>query len=289
MIVGGRPDMILPADPELEGAHLWSGILEKDKLEIQDHGAPFQGEGAGCIVLDLQKKHIYGVAYPTPIVFDYDMTAGTFGEGARLGPKEDIEKAITWLSPCERVSKSPRTLFLGPAGSMYGAWSGQLFSWTPPRQEEEQTKDAKQVRILKNRIPAASERKNADDRRAAGDGVIVESFVVGSDGRLYGGTYDGYLFASDLKTEKIVNLGKPFRQGRIRALAASDDRIFGLCGESTGHGRVFSYSAADGYNEIEIQGAKFRCDTLDALAVAQNGMIFIGGAGRMTALYIYKP
>ncbi len=285
LLVGTRPDMILPEKPQPQGAHVWSGVLANGEIgQLRDHGAPFAGEGAGCIVLDTGRKRLYGVAYPTPIVFDYDVAAGTFQEYARLGKREDPERAITWQSPCERVSKCPRTLSLGATGTVYGAWDGQLFAWIPSAPDEKRQKEVKQVKMLKNaRIPSADDRKTTE-------GVIVESLVQGTDGRLYGGTYDGYLFAVDLGQETVANLGKPFRQAHIRALASSGDgRIFGLCGEASGHGRVFTYSSAAGYTEITIQGSKFRSDTLDALAVGPDGTVFVGGAGRMTALYVYRP
>ena len=170
---------------------------------------------------------------------------------------------------------------------MYGAWIGALFRWSPAQPSPKRKTLSRIIRLRGMSIPSASDRRRTE-------GTIVESFAWGSDGRLFGGTYDGYLFAADLAAEKIVNLGKPFRQGRIRALARDrGGRLFGLCGEDTGHCRLFSYADGEGYQEVEVPRRKprgwFQCDTLDALAVAEDGTIYVGGSGRMTALYVVRP
>jgi hypothetical protein len=285
MVVGSDPGEILPDEARVEDEHLFSGSLTGGRLDLQDRGAPFPGEGFLGIALDREGKYVYGVSRPTPILFRYDLARGVFEELARLGERESYETAVTWRALGERISKYPRVLAVAPRGEIYGATEGVLFRWSPAGPDP-QRKESRPVAWLESmKIPSALERRGTE-------GAVVEALAWGADGRLFGGTYDGYLFAADLALGKILNLGKPFRQAHIRALAADrDSRLFGLCGEPTGRCRLFSYGR-EGYEEIESPRNPppgwFLSDSLDALAVAPDGTIYLGGSGRMTGLYIRK-
>ena len=285
MILGSEPGAILSDQVPAPEERLFSGVWAEGKLTLKDHGIPFAGEGIQCITLDQEGRTLYGMTRPTPILFRYDLAQEGFEELGRLGERESFEHARTWRAPVERVSRYPHVLTMAPGGEIYGASGGSLIRWEPPAPDAPETDEP--VETLSNmKVPAAQDRMQSTF--GPSEGIVVESWTWGPEGRLYGGTYDGYLFAADLAAEKIINLGKPFRQAHIRALTtALDGRIFGLCGEVTGRCRLFSYAPGDGYREEGPGG--FQGDTLDALALAPDGRIYIGSGGRMTALYIRQP
>ena len=93
-------------------------------------------------------------------------------------------------------------LVVGKDGCAYGAkrW-GNLFKYDPEREE---------IVPLSVEIPSIRGRK----RYNKVDSLALDEYT----GRIYGGgSPDGFLFYFDPQDEKMVSLGKPVAQPRIRA------------------------------------------------------------------------
>ena len=85
----------------------------------------------------------------------------------------------------------------------------------------------------------------------------------------------------------MVNLGKPFRQAGLRALAElSDGTLAGICGEPGFRNRLFLYDPDRGFCEVAFKTNKMVLpyDTFSALALLPDGGLCLGTRGRMTAL-----
>jgi len=284
-VVGPGRGAVLSDVVDAQVEHLYSAVIAGRDLSLTDHGAPFKGEGIRCIAMDQIGGWVYGLSRPTPTLFRYSLGTGEFERLTDIGARRNYERLLTWTPPVERVSVDPQALLVGTYGVVYGAtaWgrTRALFSWSPggPVKDGE----IKIAPVAGTVVPVASDRPQLG-------GDVVESLAWTADGRLFGGTHDGYVFIGDLAAGRTVNLGKPFRQAHIRDLAVGEDgTLYGICGELTGYPRLFQYREGEGYREITVSRKKpatwFDSDTYGALAVTPGGTIYIGGVGRMTGFY----
>jgi tricorn protease-like protein len=135
------------------------------------------------------------------------------------------------------------------------------------------------------------------------NGLIAEpslsAAVLASDGMVYGGTVqDGYLFSFDPATATVRNLGKPTRQGHIRALAEWAGDIYGLVGEDGGKCHLFRYGLSSGSLEdlgvLQGNGRRgFSVNECAALATCGDRLV-IGQSERISTLHsftrlVYEP
>lgn len=153
---------------------------------------------------------------------------------------------------------------------------GTLFRYT--------TKTAR-LEPLKARLPCVKGREPWASLDAA---VLHERNVI------YGGTFDGYLFALDAWTQSIAVHGKPLRQQRIQGLAVSKGKHYGVGGEPDGMPRVFAFDPQS--RTFEIGGLlRFGTGTYDyimepigAMVADREGNIFLGSTGRLGNLFVWE-
>ena len=135
------------------------------------------------------------------------------------------------------------------------------------------------------------------------NGLIAEpslsAAVLAGDGMIYGGTVqDGYLFRLDPDSGAVQNLGKPTRQGHIRAIAEWAGDIYGLVGEDGGKCHLFRFVRATGSLEdlgvLQGNGRRgFSVNECAALAVCGDRLV-IGQSERISTLHsltrlVYEP
>ncbi len=281
LIVGDDPDAIIDETLPAPKERLIGGSWNKGKITLTDLGAPTSGLGLATLAVDADGANLYLVTRPTPVLHQYAVAERTFAPLAALGKAESHERSITWQAPCERITSVPRRLLITATNRVSGFYNGTLFHWSPPPESTDSRKRPGNG-LIKTAlaVPAASDRRGTE-------GVRVESFIQTRSGTCYGGTHDGYLFAMAPGLEKIVNLGKPFRQGGIRALAeTTDGMLIGICGDPGFRNRIFAFAPAEGYREITMKHNKleFPYETLSAFILFPDGRICLGGRGRMTAI-----
>lgn len=175
-----------------------------------------------------------------------------------------------------------RTMFFDAHAALYTAGKeGFLFRYSPGATGPVEKLTA-QLPAVRGREPWAS----------------LDAAVLGPDGLVYGGTFDGYLFSLDLKTMTVVNLGKPLRQSRIPGLVFRDGKLYGIGGEEDALPRTFMYDPATrGFTlggPIMPPAPGSGSNIIDgfstpALAVDPQGRIYFGSTGRLGRLYRWNP
>lgn len=231
--------------------------------QVEDLGIPVGGEGIYALAADAEGESLYGLTYP----------------GARFFVHSLRDSSTRVVGQVSQRNLS-RTLVRAGNGHVYGSGDhGRLFRYVP---------ELDRIEFTELQLPAVKGREYLNG---------LDSAAVAPDGTLYGGTIaDGYLFRFDPDGERIVSLGKPIRQSRIRALAVvPDGRVYGFAGEQDNVGRLFVYSPADGeMRELGIPRVggvpKFWAGyEFESMAAGPNGEIFMGESDRISHLFIYYP
>jgi len=219
-----------------------------------------------------------------PLVPDIErQSAYTIIENGKLvriglfGPVEEIGQ-LAGTRPYENNGyQISRVIVKGPDDALYTAGvNGAIFKYDPA---------ANKLEKLNAVLPAMKGREAW---------ASLDAGVFGPDGLLYGGTFDGYLFTFDPKTLQVVNLGKPFRQQRIRGLAFRNGKLVGIGGEDDGMPRSFAYDPQT--RGFELGGAipdpnsnSPLLESIGAFLALPNGTIYFSTTGRLANLYVWKP
>ena len=198
--------------------------------------------------------------------------------GQVSGTRPFENKPHTTAEGCQRS----RVMFFDAPGDLYTAGKdGFLFRYSPATGTLEQ---------LPARLPAVRGRE---------PWASLDAATRGPDGLVYGGTFDGYLFSLDLKTLKVVNLGKPLRQQRMPGLVCRDGKLYGIGGEEDGYPRTFVFDPATrgftlgGPVQTEVtpgHGPRSLYEfSAPALVVDPLGRIYLATTGRHGKLYRWNP
>lgn len=122
----------------------------------------------------------------------------------------------------------------------------------------------------------------------------LDAAVLGPDGLIYGGTYDGYIFTFNPKTLEVINYGKPLRQQRTQGLAFSKGRLYGVGGEPNGLPRAFAFDPQTksfelgGLLRYGIGSYDFIMDPVSAMVADKDGNIYVGSTGRLGNLFVWE-
>jgi sugar lactone lactonase YvrE len=260
-----------------EGGHLFS--MDPAGGEIRDHGIPVKGQGVICMVIDPERNAAYGLTYPRGHLVAWDLDSGRIEDkGPTVPPPEAVRepRGDVWLRWI------PRALALDARGNVYGTRErGYLWRYAP---------DTGTMEPLDAKIPVG---KGRDEDWLYNH--VADSFCLAADGVIYGGTSaDGYLFAFYPDTERVINLGKPLRQARIRAIAqAADGGIYGLAGEEDTISHLVRYDPETrGMEDLGVIAENlwdWVVYRAGAMAVHPSGEIFIGQAERISSVVVYNP
>ncbi|MFA5866241.1 MAG: hypothetical protein WC975_16335 [Phycisphaerae bacterium] len=223
---------------------------------------PKQGEGVCSLVCDRKTRTVYGLTLPGHFLFSLSLDSS------------DLKPRIL-----SQIAGAPGVLALMADGRILGAYSeGRLWSFDPA---------GECLKALDTYAPC-----QAGKRYVAG----VQSLLVTSDGQVYGGTdVDGYLFRYDPISGKLINLGKPNRQSRIRALAEGHDGlIYGIVEEANSLAHFFSFDrTGQGFSDLGIIGTNFPeywfAHSIGSMSVGPFGELFLGETDVLSHLFIYYP
>ena len=241
---------------------------------VQDLGIAVAGDGIYTLAIDRQRNVLYGLSYPTARFFTYSIADGKFAVHGTVAehkiPGEKFEK--------ER--DIGRGLALDSTGRVYGSGAeGALFRFVPETQK---------IEWLQLAAPTVPGREPYNR---------IDCWAEGSQGILYGGTSDGYLFRLDTKSLTLENLGKPLNQYRIRGLAfARSGKLYGVGGNDDEMARLFSYDPKRGvYQMLGMVDVNHRpyyswqAYVIDAVAAGLDGTMYLGQSERKSKLYLYYP
>jgi outer membrane protein assembly factor BamB len=131
------------------------------------------------------------------------------------------------------------------------------------------------------------------------DYAVIDYFTTNSDGLIYGGTSDGYLFSFDPVGMKLKNLGKMRSSRRLRCLSVgSNGKVYIIAGErsSSRPCQFYSYDPRSGGFEdlglLIVDRSPYyywRGQQFDAMTTGKDGTLYIGESERRSHLFIYIP
>lgn len=224
---------------------------------------PVEGEGIGSLVMSNDGRYLYGMSNKHSHLFRYDIEKN---EAKIAGRADDTDE---YSLP----------LVMADNGFIYGAKAeGRLFRYNL---------DTEEIEDLSQRIPSLKGRELYSR---------VDSWAKNEQSPLiYGGTNDGLLFIMDTETDSIINLGKPVKEDRIRALTVGlDGRVYGIGGEENGCAHLFDYNPQT--RELRDLGVPLAAVEehwygyeFAAAATGKWGEIYLGEADRISHLFIYYP
>ncbi len=290
-----------------EGGKQPSGHVFRYDLKagkVVDLGVVREGEGIYAMTSNDQKTIVYGVTTPSCLLFSYDLSTGkisVLGDvmasiKAYLNPPTAVkdgklvvtdvgeEKGRGWErsiggSAWKKRYFAPRAIICDNQGNVWGSRDqGYFFKYDP-----------RQMKIFDTpvQMPLAE---------GTEDGVIteisVDSLVKDKSGLIYGGTYsDGYVFRIDPASGEVINLGKPLREQRIRALTIGPDgMLYGIGGEDSFISKLFRYNPRNGdMRELGVIHERgwtvYRIDTIIA---GSDGALYLGESSRISHLIKIK-
>jgi len=243
-------------------------------LEVNDLGIPVANEGIYSLAIDRANDTIYGVSYPNGHFFSYPIGGGKAIDHGVLatrkipGERFENEKAIG------------RAMIVADDGSVFTSGEGGRLVRFVPRTQELQRLDAV--------LPGVPGREVYNR---------VDAWTKAADGRLYGGSSDGYLFRLDPQSLRAENLGKPLNQYRIRGLVyARPGRLYGVGGDDDEMARLFSYDPSRGVfavlGMVDVNHRPYyswQAYLIDSMAMGLDGTVYMGQAERKSKLYLYYP
>lgn len=254
--------------------------LPEHMAQLKDLGIAVPGNSIYALTINSAKDKIYGITYPDAIFFEYDIRNNKF---KNHGPWLNM----TVYSGPERSWRSvPRSLLCMPDGKVISSGdNGLIYSFDPSTGKKEETT---------MRIPGEywiTQNYNGFP--------VVEQLLLYTDHAIMGSTSDGFIFKADINTEKLIVLGKPMVERRVRAMTlGNDQKLYMICGEKDNICRMFSYDLSEnneGFSDFGVLGvdrspyyAKIGYQ-FDAMCTAADGTIFIGESDRRAKLFFYIP
>jgi hypothetical protein len=247
---------------------------------VEDLGIPVPGEGIYCLESSRDKAKLYGVTYPHGKFFVFDIaTRQTTVVG-------DTWQQVIFSGPRKALRSLPADLITDIHGRcFYTSDRGRICYYNPGTGKLVETEEFVPGEIYP--IHAGSEPFHP----------FIETWALGRDTDLYGGTNDGYLFRLNLASRKVTNLGKPRITRRIRGLAvAADGRVYGVAGENKAVCTLFSYDSGAGgfthYGPLEVDETPYyswRPHRFGAMAAGRDGTLYLGEEDRRGHLFILIP
>ena len=265
---------------------------DKDTARLEKLATPFPEDGLYCMAMHPEGSAIYGLSFPGGKLFSVDLKPASvrdYGPVAKNARPSHYALDGRYAGRARTWTYIPlgRAIVFDKSGTLHGSAEAKLFRLGP-----EAPKPVFHDGPLP--IPGADGFYSGLHKGAHGE-LVVDALVAAADGNLYGGTRRGYLFCLDPATGKVVNLGKPLRQGRIRALCWSKGSLYGIGGEERGRSHLFRYRVGDGFSIRPIPPAlsgywmQFYCNHYDVLLRDSDGGLWLGGAGRMTDVLKIEP
>jgi len=225
--------------------------------------SPLQGEGISDIVIDNERKIIYGVSSQTGTLFKFDIST----------------KEVSSIGRIDANGNFSQKLLILPDGNLYGAGLyGRLFKLNA---------ESGSMRFLDACAPALKGRELYNR---------VTNWIYDKDKQLiYGGTVDGIVFRYDLHNDKMTCIGKPIDQSLIRALTLGNEgTVYGICGEKGKCCHMFIYN--DESRELKDMGVLLaRVERpwygyeISCAATGADGRIYYGEEDRISNLFMYFP
>ncbi|MEO6908300.1 MAG: hypothetical protein ABI210_10455 [Abditibacteriaceae bacterium] len=250
----------------LGGMFIWQSTKPTSSSKDGYHSIASASSDFVALVGDPKSPFLYGLSAESSVI-RYKVGKNTFGNAKDLG------KTWTNLQPYNAEPKNlPRVLILDAERTLYTTGKdGFIFRGS----NEEKTFMDKVARA-----PFEPGREQF---------ASLDAAVLGPDGLIYGGTFDGYVFTFNPKTNEVINLGKPLRDGGIQGLAFSKGKLIGIGGAENAP-QVFAFDLKT--RGFELAGAlktadgKIITSEIGAMVADKNGNIYVGTTGKQGGFFV---
>ncbi|TFC77264.1 hypothetical protein E3O45_07855 [Cryobacterium sp. TMS1-20-1] len=250
---------------------------EADLYDLLD--VPIPGQYIQSVVLDRDRRLVYGFTYPAEYMFVHDLTTMATRKLAYLGNSRMI---------CQ-----PHNAVIDTRGRVWGTWGeNRAFEYS-----------IGETPIRYFCYDPGTERfewfEYGPPHRGRGDTGAVDHMLLSVDGLIYVGTVAGALSTLDPETGNVVSLGQPFQGSRLAGLVeARDGHIYGAGNsglDSAGRGtaRLFRYDRAT--ERIDDLGKIFDEDRDDGavkvhmLVEGEDGVLYAGeNDNRYRSSYLWR-
>ncbi len=274
---------------DYEGGHLFAYdpetgdkqvYLSDDQASLKDLGIPVANNSIYAMRFNADKSMLYGITYPDAHFFSYNVKKAKFDDYG------EMLKHQVYNGPERHWRSVPRDLYVDPV-------SGDVYT------------SGEQGIII--RFPVGGTKWEPMNARLPGeyweglksiDYPVIEAIEVDKRGRIFAGTNDGYIVQLDLKHDRVIVLGKPRVQRRMRAMKVGlDDKLYMITGEMDRFCKLHTYdlSGEVGFEELgpfAVDRSPYytwRAYQFDAMAIGVDGTVFCGESDRGGHLFHYLP
>ncbi|MDD4869200.1 MAG: hypothetical protein PHR77_01470 [Kiritimatiellae bacterium] len=272
-----------------EGGHLYrySPKEHNDKVnladmdcELVDLGVPLANNMIYALTINPDGYEIYGITYPDGHFFIYNIAQKKIRD---LG---EIDREVVHHGP-ERYWRSlSRALVCDDSGRVYMSGTKGILQYYCP--------NSGKIISTGQKIPG-----DYYHVQFYKDYAVVDYFAKDETGMIYGGSSDGYLFSFNPAQMRLINLGKPRVDRRLRCLTVGKDgKIYMMAGEraSSRPCQFYCYDPkVGGYEDLGLLIVDrspyyyWRGYQFDAMTTGLDGTIFLGESERLGHLYLYLP
>lgn len=274
---------------DYQGGHLFcyrpAESNDKVKLvgmesEMVDLGMPLANNSIYALTINPEGDEIYGLTYPDGHFFIFNIAAKQFTDLGEIDPNK------VYHGPERKWRTLSRALICDDSGKVYISGNkGKLIYYDP------ETGD-----LVNTDIEVPGDYYYLQFYQ---DYTAVEYFAKDSNGLIYGGTTDGYLFSFDTQKMQMNNLGKVRASRRLRCLTiGKDGKVYLMAGERSttrpcqfylydpqlGHFETLGLLIADRSPYYYWRGQQFDCMT-----TGLDGTIYLGESERKSHLFLYIP
>jgi len=274
---------------DYQGGHLFcyrpAESNEKVKLvdmesEIEDLGIPLANNSIYALTINPEGDEIYGLTYPDGHFFIYNIPLEQFTD---LG---EIDSQKVYHGPERQWRTLSRALTCDDSGKVYMSGNKGMLTYYDPETEK----------LVDTDIEVPGDYYYLQFYQ---DYTAIEYFAKDSNGLIYGGTTDGYMFSFDPQKKQLNNLGKVRASRRLRCLTVGKDgNVYLMAGERSTTRPCQFYLYDPHLNRFETLGLLiadrspyyyWRGQQFDCMTTGLDGTIYFGESERKSHLFLYIP
>ena len=248
--------------------------------ETEDLGMPLAQNSIYALTINPKGDEIYGLTYPDGHFFIYNIALKKFTD---LG---EIDSQKVYHGPERQWRTLPRALVCDNSGRVFMSGTNSMLKYYDPEMRK----------LVTTNIVVPGDYYYIQEYE---DYTAVEYFSKDSNGLIYGGTTDGYLFSFDPYKMQLVNFGKVRASRRLRCLTVGKDgKVYLMAGElsTTRPCQFYSYNPKNGgFETLGLLIADrspdyyWRGQQFDCMTTGLDGTIYLGESERKSHLFFYIP
>jgi hypothetical protein len=258
---------------------------EKVKLsymdaDLEDLGMPLANNSIYALTINPDGDEIYGLTYPDGHFFIYHILQKVFTDLGEIDPQK------VYHGPERQWRTLSRALICDDSGKVYMSGNKGMLTYYDPETGELVDTDME--------VPG-----DYYYLQFYQDYTAVEYFAKDSNGLIYGGTTDGYLFSLDPEKMQLNNLGKVRASRRLRCLTVGKDgMVYLMAGERSTTRPCQFYLYDPQLDRFETLGLLiadrspyyyWRGQQFDCMTTGPDGTIYLGESERKSHLFLYIP